>query len=182
VRRTLSDVAGYALIAGIAVAAVALLDPGHSALALDAYLLFLGALALLAATRVARHLTTSGEPSELESLVRPPKPHWWDRRRRRQERQQLPELARVEREVSLASGSAFDLHVRLRPTIREIAEHRLLSRYGVALEANPHRARELLGETTWDLVRPDRQPPSYRHAPGLPPAKLEEIVDSLERL
>jgi len=181
-RRPLSDVVVYAVMGGIGVGAVALLRSGDAPLALDAYLLFLGALALLAATRFTGRLTASeNDPSEIESLLRPQRRRWWSRHSRAG-RAQLPELARVEREVSLASGSAFDLHVRLRPTIQEIADHRLQSRHGVGLEDDPLRARALLGEATWDVVRPDRQPPAYRHAPGLPVGELAEIVDALERL
>jgi hypothetical protein len=178
VKRALTDAVGCAVLGGIAVIAVTLLHSGATGLAVDAYLLFLGALALIATTRVTAHLTGSHEPSEIEALLRPPRRQLWQRR----ERQQLPELARVEREVSLACGNSFDLHVRLRPTISEIAENRLLGRHGVVLAENRERARELLGETTWDLVRPDRQPPVLRHAAGLSTSELEEIIGSLERL
>ena len=178
-RRTLSDVTVYAVLGGAAVVAVALLHGGDTALAADAYLLFLGALAVLVATRLAAHLAGGSGPSELDALVRPEKPHVWQRLGR-PERQQLPELARVEREVSLACGSAFDLHVRLRPTLQEIADLRLQNRYGIGLD--DRRAPELLGETTWDVVRPDRQPPAYRHAAGLSVEELAEIVGTLERL
>ena len=105
------------------------------------------------------------------------------RRRKPAERRQLPELARVERELTLATVGAFDLYVRLRPTVYAVAEHRLRSRHGVWLEEEPLRARGLLGEPTWDLVRPDRQLPEDRHVPwSLPRRSLREIVDSLERL
>jgi len=180
-RRTLSDVTVYAALGGAAVVAVALLHGGDTALAADAYLLFLGALALLVATRLATHLAGGNDPSELDALLRPQKAHWWWERLGRQERRQLPELARVEREVSLACGSAFDLHVRLRPTLQEIADLRLQNRYGLGLD-DPRRAREFLGETTWNVVRPDREPPAYRHAAGIPLAELEKIVATLERL
>lgn len=178
VRRPLSDVAVFAVLGGLAVVAISLLHSGDARLAVDAYLLFLGALALLAATRVSGRLTAGDEPSELELLLRPRGRF----RRDRRARGQLRELARVERQVTLASGSAFDLHVRLRPTIREIAEYRLLTRYGLLLDDDRERARRILGEPTWDLIRPDREPPENRHAPGLSPGELDEIVASLERL
>jgi hypothetical protein len=179
VRRPLSDVVAFAVLGGLAFVAVALLHSGDTRLALDAYLLFLGALALLAATRVSGRMTAHDEPSEIELLLRARKPRM---RRRAPARRQLRELARVERQVTLASGSAFDLYVRLRPTIREIAEYRLMTRYGLLLDEDPVRARRLLGEPTWNLVRPDRQLPENRHAPGLPARELDEIVTALERL
>ena len=86
-------------------------------------------------------------------------------------------LARVEREVTLATGTAFDLHYRLRPVLEPIAAGLLLRR-GVDLE----RGRELLAAETWDLVRPDRPAPRDRTAPGLPLAEVERVVADLEQL
>ena len=90
-------------------------------------------------------------------------------------------LARVEREVTLSTGTAFDVHYRLRPLLRGVATGLLLRR-GVELERTPERARELLSPDVWELVRPDRAPPENRTAPGLPLASIEGAVDDLERL
>lgn len=90
-------------------------------------------------------------------------------------------LARVERSVALATGTAFDVHYRLRPLVREIASGLLLRR-GVELERRPERARELLGPAVWELVRPDRPAPDDRASPGLEIASIERAVDDLERL
>ena len=57
-----------------------------------------------------------------------------------------------------------------------------MTRYGLLLDENPDRARRLLGEPTWNLVRPDRQLPENRHALGLAPRELDEIVTALEQL
>ena len=90
-------------------------------------------------------------------------------------------LARVEREVTLSTGTAFDVHYRLRPLLRGLATGLLLRR-GVDLERSPERARELLPPEVWDIVRPDRPPPENRTAPGLSLASIERAVDDLERL
>jgi hypothetical protein len=90
-------------------------------------------------------------------------------------------LARVEREVALATGTAFDVHYRLRPILRSLASGLLLRR-GVDLDRRPERARELLGADVWELVRPDREPPHDRSAPGLPVEVVERSIDELERL
>ena len=174
-RDSFAGVTVLAALGVVAVVVVSLVRPGSWDRALDVYLLFLAGLFLFALARVTRKLS-AGEPSELESrLAR-------RRRARRREEQRLPELARLEREVVMASAGAFDLHRRVRPILREIAEHRLLSRRGILLDEDTDEARELLGETTWDLVRADRPPPEDRHGRGLEPAELERVVQTLERL
>lgn len=90
-------------------------------------------------------------------------------------------LARVEREVTLASGTAFDVHFRLRPLLQELAAGLLLRR-GVDLERSPTRAEALLGPHVWELVRADRAAPDDRTAAGLPLSSIEQAVDDLERL
>ena len=90
-------------------------------------------------------------------------------------------LARVEREVALATGTAFDVHFRLRPLVLAIATGLLLRR-GIDLERRPDRAEELLGPTVWELVRPERPAPSDRTAPGIPITSFERAVADLERL
>ena len=50
------------------------------------------------------------------------------------------------------------------------------------LDREPEKARTLLGDETWELVRPDRPEPADRHAPGLPLGALERAVASLEQL
>jgi hypothetical protein len=88
----------------------------------------------------------------------------------------------VVRDLELSRASAFHLHVRLRPLFREIAAHRLRKHYGVELESEPERARELVGTAAWELVRPDRLPPADRLAKGPPLSLLREVVDELERV
>lgn len=90
-------------------------------------------------------------------------------------------LERAEREVALATGTAFDVHYRLRPSLRAVASGLLLRR-GVDLERSPERARELVGPDVWELIRPDRPAPDDRTAPGLPLAAVERAVGDLERM
>ncbi len=86
----------------------------------------------------------------------------------------VPQLARVEREVTLAIGNAYDLHVRLLPHLREVAEARL-ERTG----RTP--GPETLGRW-WELLRPDRPEPTDRFARGIAPDELRALVADLERL
>ena len=96
--------------------------------------------------------------------------------------QRFSSLVRVEREVTLAATSAHDVHFRLRPTVRTTAAELLSARRGVALDRQPERSRELLGDETWELVRADRPAPDAPRGPGLDRAALDTVVTSLEAL
>ncbi len=103
-------------------------------------------------------------------------------RRRRPPAPVFPALARLGREISMATGTAYDLHFRLRPTLREVAAGLLLFRRGIDLDGQQERAREVLGDETWELVRADRPAPADRRGPGIAPDVLERVVAGLERL
>ena len=175
-RRAVTDAIGLGVLGGLAFIAALFVQSSQWRLALDAYLLYLGGLALLALTRLTRVATAAEHPSFLDEALE------LRNARPRQDVEQLPALARLEREVTLATTNVFDLHVRMRPTLREIAEYRLYDRHGVLLDERPDRAREILGESLWELVRPNREPPANRHGPGIRPRDLEAAVDTLERL
>jgi hypothetical protein len=101
---------------------------------------------------------------------------------RAHEHEPLPELARVEREVTLGTGTAFDLHYRLRPRVREVAASRLADRRGIDLERRPDAAHAVLDEAVWELVRPDRPAPRDHHAPGLGLPGLRAVMEGLDRI
>lgn len=151
--------------------AIALLAvPGRWELAIHLWLLALLALAGVACLHALRNTV-----SRLPSVFDPPEqtsqmPH------------RLPELERVEREVTLAASSAYDVHFRLRPTVRDAATTLLAGGRGISLDRQPERARQLLGEEVWELVRADREPPADPRGPGLDRARLERVITSLESL
>jgi hypothetical protein len=91
-------------------------------------------------------------------------------------------LARIEREVTMAGSSAFDVHYRLRPALVELAAGLLSSRRGIDLEREPGRSQVVLGADVWELVRPDRPQPAQRLGPGITPADLERVVVALEQI
>jgi hypothetical protein len=91
------------------------------------------------------------------------------------------QLVRLERTVERSGSSGLDVHTRLRPVLVEIAEARL-GRRGLRLDRDAEEARRLLGPRVWELVRPDRSAPPDRHAPGLRPGELDEVLDALEAL
>ena len=148
-----------------------MLAPGRHELELDIYVLTLGGVALLAVSSALGDVAPREDESLLEEAMEPEQP----------EPARIAELERLEREVALATSRDFDLHFRLRPVLREIAESRL-ERRGVQLDSESPRVRELLGDELWALTAADREPPAYRQAPGLPLADLERTVERLERL
>ena len=91
------------------------------------------------------------------------------------------QLVRLEHIVEWSGSSDLDAHTRLRPVLIEIAEVRL-ARRGLRLDRDVAEARRLLRSTTWELLRPDRPPPSDRDAPGISPYELEEMLEALEAL
>jgi hypothetical protein len=91
------------------------------------------------------------------------------------------ELERLECAVDLGVGRAEDFHMLLRPALRRIAATLLAAR-GLDLQRDAERVRELLGEESWDLLRPERERPSNPFEPGVEPARLRRLVEDLERL
>jgi MoxR-like ATPase len=82
------------------------------------------------------------------------------------------ELVRVERELTLGTSSAGQLHNRLIPLLRDAA----VARLGRDL------SRERLGDEAWELLRPDRPEPEDRNAPGVSLRRVRSVVSTLERL
>jgi hypothetical protein len=158
------------LLGGLVAGFVALTLPVSDELVLDLYLLFLGAVTLLALVRATRVAHPGSGGSPFESALRPIKP-----RSRRP-----PELVRLEHRLALAASTAFDVHYRLRPVVREIAAERLWSRHAVDLDSEARRAESLLAPEVWELVRSDRPPPTDPFARGLGLGGIESVVAKLE--
>ena len=105
----------------------------------------------------------------------------WRRWRRPAPVEPVRGLEELEHAVQFSQTTAFDFHYRLRPHLVRVAAHRLAV-HGIHLEAQPDRARQLLGEDAWDLVRPDRMPPERRNDRGLELARLQRVVERLDAL
>ena len=138
--------------------------PAHRVVALHVYVLVTGGLAMTAVLAAIGSVLPRRRRSELAQALgvraAAPRP--------------VSELARIEREVTLAVSNARDLHRRLLPQLREIAEARL--------ERSGKRAGpDTLGRW-WELLRPDRPEPSDRFAPGIPEAELRALVADLQRM
>jgi hypothetical protein len=161
----------FTTLASIALVLARFAQPGRFALELDVYILVVGGLALLEvvfATRAAYPRATRSALAEAldRELPGPLRP---------------PELERLERELTLGASTAFDLHFRLRPTLREIAGERLASQ-GLRLDAGGAAVEEALGAELWEIVRPDREPPLRRFASGVSPAGARRVIERLEAL
>jgi len=91
------------------------------------------------------------------------------------------DLERLERLVVTGRATARDVHLRLRPVLREVAVARLRAR-GVQLDRDPIEAREALGEDLWEIVRADRHWPEDPRAPGISIEQLTAAIGRLESL
>jgi hypothetical protein len=92
------------------------------------------------------------------------------------------ELLRMERELDLGIANAAHAQRRLLPLLRAAAAARLGSSHGIELDRSPATARALLGEETWELLRPDRPEPADRHGPGPSPRRIAAAIERLEAL
>jgi hypothetical protein len=173
IRRLWSGWSALVALGVVALAVVSFVFPGRRHVALDVFILFVGALGLAIGVRATRGASPDVHgPSLVDELADPldvlP--------------QRPAELERLEREVHLSLGSSFYLHHRLRPVLREVAAHRLLLRHGCDLDKRPEEAHVLLGDAAWSWLRPDLVEPKDRWAPGPPLAELTAVVDALERI
>lgn len=159
------------LVLTLATGAVLFFSHGLRSLVVDVYVLALAAVVLLALVRAERAIGGgTGRSAYAEALaeMQPRAPV-------------QPELA-LERDVELSRANGFHFHVRLRPVLREIAAHRLRTAYGVELDREPLRARELVPAAAWEVIDPARLPPEDRLAQGPPVSRLRAVVDELERI
>jgi hypothetical protein len=142
--------------------------PGRLELAARIYALLVCGVALVVLVRAVRR----ADPAE--TPLRDPARSAGRRRR------PPPSLARLEQLAALGVASSFDLQYRLLPPLRSIAGGLLASRRRVELDGDPETARRILGDETWDLVRPARPAPQDRVSRGISPAELTRVVESLE--
>ncbi len=172
----MTSIAARALKVGfvfsIAVGVTALAVSGARSILLEVYLLGMGGVLLLALVRTTREGEPFADSSDFDRVLA---------EMSRRHLSDSGELTLV-RDIKQSRSSALHLDVRLRPILREIAAHRLWMRFGVDLDREQERARELIGPNAWELVRPDRLPPDDRLAPGPASAELRVVVDELERI
>lgn len=163
-RRHLLDLVILFLLATLITGYVLAAQPGVRNVTLHAYVFFVGGLLMLGVVAAAGDAVPRRRQSELAAALgsgaRPEK--------------RLPEIEKLEREVTLATSSAYDLHYRLLPQLREIAQARL-ERTGRSMSP------DTLGRW-WDLLRPDRPPPDDRFEKGISEPELRALVQDLGRM
>jgi hypothetical protein len=163
-RRHLLDLVILFVFVSIITAYIVAAQPGVRNVALHAYVFLVGGLLMLGVVAAAGDAVPRRRRSDLEAAL--------GEGTRRDKR--LPEIEKLQREVTLATASAYDLHFRLLPQLREIAQCRL-ERAGHA--ATP----DTLGRW-WDLLRPDRPPPEDRFEKGISEPELRALVQDLGRM
>jgi hypothetical protein len=164
VRRHLLDLIVLFILSSLICGYVALAQPSLRDVTLHIYVFLLGGLLMLGIVAGAGDSVPRRQRSELDRALSESEPRG----------QRIPELERTQREVTLATATAYDLHVRLLPHLREIAQSRL------------ERTGKTSGPDTlgrwWELLRPDRPEPDDRFAPGIKQAELRALVSDLERM
>ena len=163
-RRHLLDLIILFVVSSLICGYVALAQPGLRNVTLHVYVFLVGGLLMLGVVAAAGDSVPRRLRSELDGALA-------ERSRRAGH---IAEVEKLQREVTLATASAYDLHVRLLPHLREIAQCRL-ERSGKS--SGP----DTLGRW-WDLLRPDRPEPEDRFASGIKQSELRALVDDLERM
>lgn len=163
-RKHLLDLIILFVFASLVTGYILAAQPGTRNVALHAYVFIVGGLLMLGVVAAAGDAVPRRRRSELEAAL--------SAGTRREKR--LPDVERIEREVTLATASAFDLHYRLLPQLREIAAARLE-------RAGRSPGPETLGRW-WDLLRPDRPAPEDRFDKGISAGELRALVEDLGRM
>jgi hypothetical protein len=160
-RKHLFDLAALSAVATVVLATLLATEPTWRSRSLHIYLLVIAGLLLIGLVAdTGAERPKSAFAAALSAHGRP--------------ESELADLARAQREVTLATATARDLHVRLIPGLREVAWAR-------CERAGREPGADTLGPW-WELLRPDRAPTTDRFAPGISERDLRALVDYLERI
>lgn len=164
-RRLAARFAGIALAATVVLALVVDLGSRRRGLAVEIYFDILCALLLVGLVAAVRTRLPAAlelhRPRRSPPVPKPPRPQ---------------QLEWFERQVGDARGAGFELPAQFRPIVRNIASAALVRKHGVVLERDPDRARTLVGDRIWQLIRPDDP------ATELPPGGFAALVADLEAI
>ena len=162
----------------LAAAAVALMTviatiPRYRERALQVFLVVAGAVAIRLLVVAVVDATSRPGPFAFDRALVPPAPR---------ELSVPSEPERIRFEVGAATRRSMELHHQLRRRLRRLAADRLAAGHGVDLDGDPDASRRILGDETWDLLRPDRVAPEDRFGPGMPVEGVSRIVATVEDL
>jgi hypothetical protein len=185
-----------ALLATAGLAAALARFEAHGTLAVNAWLLAVGGLALWLCWR----LLASALPGHGRSAFDSVREHGVEAPSK------VDEVISIEAVLLDAEWSWGGVEHRFRPLVRRIASARLIERYQVDMESQPDAARGILGEELWALVRPGPYGPAETagvtetttardrsrrgigrgrgedHRRGIPRATIKRTIDLLEAL
>jgi hypothetical protein len=98
---------------------------------------------------------------------------------------QLGEVRQM-RDIEQANNFLIAVDYQLFPflldAIREIAAQRLLVRHNVDLEREPDRARDILGQETWQVIRPTETTEGRPYLRSISLTQLAVVTDALEKV
>ncbi len=148
IARIVGPPVALAVVATAVLVAVAVVLVGSRSVAVNAWLLTIGGLALWTFWRaLARALPTAASSAfdiVRDRSVEPPS--------------RLYDVIAIEGAILDAEWSRGGVDHRLRPLLRTIASARLIEHHQVDLETEPIEARRILGEELWALVGPNVGP------------------------
>jgi hypothetical protein len=160
------------VVLAVALGVLLLVFPGRRELIAHVFTLVAAAILLFGLLHLLRASLPPARPSAFDAALR----------RTRPRQTTVPDLAQLEREVTLVLMTSFDVHFRFRPTLRSMARELLASRRGIDLDLDREAARRVLGEEAWEIVRPDREAPTDRFGPGIDLPTVRATVTALEAI
>jgi hypothetical protein len=163
-------VALVVLVALVTIVIALALSGQARGIALYAYLLF---LVLLAAVTIGGHIRSAWPATPRFDALVP---------RRDEPEARVLQLEGLVGRLAGGHPNAFDLYHRIRPMVRQIVLAQLSRGAGVDLESHPERAERYVGPWTWELIRPDLEPPLDGWTRTWSPRELEALVTELEAL
>lgn len=163
-KRHLLDLLVLGVTATIVASYFLVTEPQWRSIVIRVYVFVIGALAMVVLVSAAGDALPKRRGSDFELALRSGQ----------RAPAKVSDLERVQREVTLALGSAHDLHFKLIPHLREIAQARLE-------RAGRTPSEQTLGRW-WELLRPDREPPEDRFQTGIKLDELRDCLDDLEKI
>jgi hypothetical protein len=149
-------------------ALVVLVQPDVLAVTLRAWLVVVALLAAGAVlSRAFRNVPPEPEPVSSATVRRPG---------------EVRNMRDIEQANDFVVGVDYQLFAFLQGALREIAAQRLLVHHNVLLERDQDRARKILGDEAWQLVRPRTEGAERQRWETVTVGQLAVATDALEKV